>query len=54
VFFANEPRWAVAIGNAPARRYMLRVEVTTDRDDLSQEVMLPFPVVHDSVEVAAP
>jgi len=54
VFFANEPRWAVAIGSVPAGRYMLRVEVTTERDDLSQEVMLPSPVVRDSVEVAAP
>jgi P pilus assembly chaperone PapD len=53
VFFANEPRWAVAIGSVPAARYLLRLEVTTDRDDLSQDVMLPFPVVRDSVEVAA-
>ncbi|HET9708920.1 MAG TPA: hypothetical protein VFP39_11520 [Gemmatimonadales bacterium] len=54
VFFANEPRWAVAIGGVPAGRYTLRVEITTDRDDLSHDVMLPFPVVRDSVEVAAP
>ena len=54
VFFANELRWAVAIGSAPAGRYQLRVEVSTERDDLSQEVMLPFPVVRDSVEIAAP
>ena len=54
VFFTNEPRWAVAIANAPAERYALRVEITTDRDDLSQDVMLPVPVVRDSVEVAAP
>lgn len=54
VFFANQPRWAVAITGAPAGRCSLRVEVTTDRDDLSQEVMLPAPVVRDSVEVSAP
>ncbi len=52
VFFANEPRWAVGIGNAPAGRYMLRLEVTTDRDDLPQEVMLPVPALRDSVALA--
>ena len=54
VFFANEPRWAVAIANAPAERYALHIEITTERDDLSQDVMLPVPVIRDSVEVAAP
>lgn len=54
VFFANEPRWAVGIGNAPAGRYLLRIETITDRDDLSQDVMLPAPAVRDSVVVSAP
>lgn len=54
VFFANEPRWAVPIGGAPPGQYLLRVEATTERDDLAQEVMLPVPVVRDSVVVSAP
>lgn len=51
VFFMNAPRWAVGIGHVAAGRYMLRLEVTTDRDDLSQDVMLAVPVMRDSVEV---
>ncbi len=54
VFFTNEPRWAVGIGHAPAGRYVLHIEVKTDRDDLSQEVLLPAPAVRDSVAVPAP
>jgi len=54
VFFTNQPRWAVGIGHAPAGRYVLHIDVTSDRDDLPQEVLLPTPAVRDSVEVAAP
>lgn len=54
VFFTNEPRWAVAIGNAPAGRYVVQLEITTDREDLPQEVMLPAPMVRDSAVVGAP
>lgn len=54
VFYANEPRWAVAIGAAPADRYQLRLEIVTDREDLQPEVLLKGPVVRDSVVVTTP
>jgi len=54
VFFANQPRWAIAINGAPGGEYILRVEATPERDDLSQDVMLPTPVVRDSVVVSTP
>lgn len=54
VFFANRPRWAVSIGDAPADRFGLRVEITADREDLQRQVLLPSPVVRDSVVVSAP
>jgi P pilus assembly chaperone PapD len=54
VFFANEPRWAVAIGPAPADRYELRVDITTQRDDLRPDLLLQSPTVRDSVAVDAP
>jgi hypothetical protein len=54
VFFANDPRWAVAIGPVPADRYVLRIDITTQRDDLRPEVLLPSAVVRDSVAVTAP
>jgi hypothetical protein len=54
VFFANEPRWAVAIGPAPADRYELRIDVATRREDLQPELLLQSPVVRDSVAVTVP
>lgn len=51
VFYANEPRWAVSIGAAPADSYRLRLEITTEREDLQPELLLQGPVVRDSVEV---
>lgn len=51
VFYANEPRWAASIGAVPADGYRLRLEITTEREDLQPEVLLQSPVVRDSVEV---
>jgi P pilus assembly chaperone PapD len=54
VFYTNAPRWAVSIGDAPADRYRLRIDIVTDREDLQPEVLLPSPVVRDSVAVTLP
>jgi P pilus assembly chaperone PapD len=54
VFFANQPRWSIAIGPAPADRYTLRFDVTTQRDDLRSDLLLQSAVVRDSVGVDAP
>jgi P pilus assembly chaperone PapD len=54
VFFANEPRWSVSIGAAPADRYQLRLDIKTQREDLQPEVLLQGPVVRDSVSVDTP
>lgn len=56
IFFANQPRWAVSIGAAPADRYRLRLEIATVREDLLelQSQLLRSPVVRDSVDVSVP
>jgi hypothetical protein len=38
----------------PAGRYVLRVEVTSQRDDLAPELLLQVPAVRDSVAVRVP
>ena len=54
VFFANHPRWAVSIAGAPADRYLLRLDITTQRDDLQRQVLLQSPGVRDSAAVSGP
>lgn len=54
VFFANRPRWAVSIAGAPADRYRLRLDVTTQRDDLQRQLLLQSPAVRDSATVGGP
>lgn len=54
VFYANRPRWAVSIAGAPADSYTLRLDVTTQREDLQRQVLLQSPAASDSVAVKAP
>jgi P pilus assembly chaperone PapD len=54
VFFANRPRWAVSIAGAPADQYRLRLDITTQREDLERQVMLQSPAVRDSTAVKNP
>jgi P pilus assembly chaperone PapD len=54
VFFANRPRWAVSIAGAPADQYRLRLDITTQREDLERRVMLQSPAVRDSTAVRNP
>jgi hypothetical protein len=54
VYYALEPRYAAAVGVLPPGRYWLRLELTTEREDLAPEVMLRSPAVRDSVEVRVP
>lgn len=54
VFFANRPRWAVSIAGAPADQYRLRLDITTQREDLERQVILQSPAVRDSTVVKNP
>jgi hypothetical protein len=54
VYYAMNPRYAMSIGALPAGRYRLRLSLTTEREDLGPEVLLPSPPVRDSVDVRVP
>jgi hypothetical protein len=54
VYRALEPRFAMPVRPLPAGRYVLRVEVTSQRDDLAPELLLQVPAVRDSVAVRVP
>lgn len=51
VYFVLEPRLVTPVGVLPPGRYRLRVEITTEREDLAPNVVLPSPPVRDSVDV---
>ncbi len=54
VYYTMEPRYALPISALPPGRYRLRFELSTEREDLAPEVVLPSPTVRDSVEVVVP
>lgn len=54
VYFTMEPRFTIPVGILPPGRYWLRYEVKAEREDLAPEVLLPAPVVRDSVQVRVP
>ncbi|HXL05445.1 MAG TPA: hypothetical protein VN964_00875 [Gemmatimonadales bacterium] len=54
VYYTMEPRWALPIGALAPGRYRLRFELSTGREDLAPELVLPSPPVRDSVEVRVP
>jgi hypothetical protein len=54
VYHVIEPRFAVHVGPLPAGRYRVRLAVSTEREDLAPEVVLPAPTVRDSLDVRIP
>ena len=54
VYYTMEPRYAMHIGALTPGRYWLKVKLTTEREDLGPEVLLPSAVARDSVEVGIP
>ena len=54
VYYTMEPRYAMRIGALTPGRYWLKVKLTTEREDLGPEVLLPSAVARDSVEVGIP
>jgi P pilus assembly protein, chaperone PapD len=56
VYYEVEPRFAAALpgGRLPQGRYRLRVEVTTEREDLPPETLLAARPVRDSLELNLP
>lgn len=54
VYYTMEPRYAMRIGPLPGGRYWLKLRLTTEREDLGPEVLLPGAPIRDSVEVRIP
>ncbi len=56
VYYDTRPRLAAALpgGRLPPGRYLLRVEVAAEREDLAPETLLPAKAVRDSLEVRLP
>jgi hypothetical protein len=54
VYFTMEPRIGSIVGKLPRGRYWLRYEVVAEREDLDPTVVLPAPVVRDSVQLVVP
>jgi P pilus assembly chaperone PapD len=54
VYYVLEPRYAAAVGALAPGRYWLKLELTTQREDLAPEVILPSAAVRDSVELRIP
>ncbi|HYL22606.1 MAG TPA: hypothetical protein VEU74_12645 [Gemmatimonadales bacterium] len=54
VYYRMEPRYAMPLGPLVAGRYWLKLTLTTEREDLGPEVVLPGATARDSVEVRVP
>jgi hypothetical protein len=51
VYYVLEPRYAAAVDVLAPGRYWLKLELTTEREDLASDVVLPSAAVRDSVEL---
>jgi hypothetical protein len=54
VYYAVEPRFMTPVRGIPPGRYVLHLDVTTDRDDLGPNVVLKATPVRDSAVVVVP
>jgi P pilus assembly chaperone PapD len=54
VYYTMEPRYAMPVGALPAGRYWLKLKLTTEREDLGPEVLLPSAPARDSIGVRVP
>ena len=54
VYYTMEPRYAMPVGALPAGRYWLKLKLTTEREDLGPEVLLPSAPARDSIAVRVP
>lgn len=54
VFYRMEPRVTTSRAGIPAGRYLLRLELASERDDLPEAQLLPIAPVRDSLEVVLP
>jgi hypothetical protein len=54
VYFDIDPRFTAPLVRPAAGRYTLRLELATEREDLSAETLLQAAVVRDSAEVRLP
>jgi P pilus assembly chaperone PapD len=54
VYFDVEPRLTMPLAHHRSGRYQLRLELSTEREDLEPEILLQARPVHDSVTVLIP
>jgi P pilus assembly chaperone PapD len=54
VYLETDPRFTLPVTGLAAGRYRLRIEITSEREDLPSDVILPITPVRDSVEVRLP
>jgi hypothetical protein len=54
VYYTMAPRYAMRVGALPPGRYWLKFKLTTEREDLGPDVLLPSAPARDSVEVRIP
>jgi hypothetical protein len=54
VYYTMEPRYTMPVGPLVAGRYWLKLMLSTEREDLGPEVLLPGATARDSVEVRVP
>jgi P pilus assembly chaperone PapD len=54
VYYALEPRYAVAVDDLAPGRYTLQLRVATDREDVTGGALLTSPAVREAVTVTVP
>ncbi|MEP6572390.1 MAG: hypothetical protein ABJD11_06825 [Gemmatimonadota bacterium] len=54
VYLETDPRFTMPVAGLASGPYRLRLEITSAREDLPSDVILPMPPVRDSVEVRLP
>ena len=53
-YYSVDPRFAFPLDSVPPGRYRLRIEITSGRQDLAPDDIVPFKAVRDSMTVQLP
>ncbi|MGH7703966.1 MAG: hypothetical protein ACREMO_12800, partial [Gemmatimonadales bacterium] len=54
VYYEMDPRFAASTAGLPPGRYRMRLEVTSEREDIAADLILPMVPVRDSVDLQLP
>ncbi|MGH7658259.1 MAG: hypothetical protein ACREL6_08485, partial [Gemmatimonadales bacterium] len=54
VYYSLAPDYMLPVAGLPSGPYMLHVELSTEREDLGSDQLLPVPVQRDSIQVRLP